>query len=303
MAMSLVAQTAPQGDRRCREENGVSGLPRKIDPRSLEPMAYIVELWDPEPILASRQHHVVAFLLRGKARVRWDQGIWSQEGECTAGHITVVPASPANRFQVQVMGWTRTLHWALPPQLLRDVCEQELGCSPSSIDLKPTLAVHDEELWRFGTRLADELASPGLASRLYRETLTTGLVIALLRRYSTLSLGGPSRRRLPCHKLRVALEYIQENLADGVSLRDLARAAGTSPYHFAKGFKEATGLAPHRFVLEQRVERARRLLEGGKLSLVEVALAVGFSSQSHLTTVFRRLVGVTPGAYRNQTGS
>src|SRR5262249_35451316 len=157
-----------------------------------------------------------------------------------------------------------------------------------------------EELWRCGTRLVAELATPGLASRLYRETLTLGLVIALLRRYSTLSLSGRSPRRLPRHKLRVALEYIQDNLADGVSLPALARAAGTSPYPFAKGFKEATGRAPYRYVLEQRVERARRLLEGGKLSLAEVALAVGFSSQSHLTTVFRRLVGVTPGAYRNQ---
>src|SRR2546423_1449350 len=97
-----------------------SSCPPQIDPRSLLPMAYIVELWDPEPIGASRQHHVVAFLLRGKARVRWEQGHWHEEGECTAGHITIVPASPANRFQVQVTGWTRTLHWALPPRLLRD---------------------------------------------------------------------------------------------------------------------------------------------------------------------------------------
>jgi AraC-like DNA-binding protein len=70
--------------------------------------------------------------------------------------------------------------------------------------------------------------------------------------------------------------------------------------HFAREFKRLTGFAPHQYVLGRRVERARALLARGERSITEVALTVGFSSQSHLTTAFRRVYGTTPAAYRNQ---
>jgi len=78
----------------------------------------------------------------------------------------------------------------------------------------------------------------------------------------------------------------------------MAAVARLSLYHFARQFKAATGLPPHRYVIARRVERAKRLLQGGDLSLAEVAALAGFSDQSQFSRHFKRLVGVTPGQFR-----
>ena len=77
----------------------------------------------------------------------------------------------------------------------------------------------------------------------------------------------------------------------------MAAVARLSPYHFARQFKAATGLPPHQYVIARRVERAKHLLQGGGLTLAQVAARAGFSNQSHLSHHFKRLVGVTPGQF------
>lgn len=111
----------------------------------------------------------------------------------------------------------------------------------------------------------------------------------------------PARRRAaPLSRSVVArvAEYIGQNLDSDLSVSDLARLAEGEPDTFSRRFKAATGLAPHAFVLEQRLQRAERLLAGTRLGIAAIAVQVGFSSQSHLTEKFRRARGVTPHAYR-----
>ena len=90
---------------------------------------------------------------------------------------------------------------------------------------------------------------------------------------------------------------MEAHLAGEVRLGDLAAVAHLSPAYFCRCFKRATGLAPHQFLVRRRVARAKRLLGRGGLSLVEVALACGFGSQSLLNRHFKRVVGVTPGQW------
>jgi AraC family transcriptional regulator len=95
------------------------------------------------------------------------------------------------------------------------------------------------------------------------------------------------------------VEYIEEHLDGCPSLEQLAAVARLSPYHFARQFKAATGLPPHRYVIMRRVERAKHLLQAGTdLSLAEVAACAGFSDQSQFSRHFKRLLGVTPGQFR-----
>lgn len=103
-------------------------------------------------------------------------------------------------------------------------------------------------------------------------------------------------------RLRRVLNHIAANLGGDTSLHRLAERAGLSPYHFAIAFRQSTGLPPHQYVLHQRVERAKELLTNPQLSLAEIGYAAGFASQAHFTTVFRRLVGSTPAAYRKDQG-
>ncbi len=103
---------------------------------------------------------------------------------------------------------------------------------------------------------------------------------------------------LPGSKFRRVAQYIQQNLDKDLSLAELAAVVYMSPYHFARLFKDNTGVPPHRFVVRQRIARARGVLATPELSIAQVSRMVGFRTPSHFTTVFRRVLGITPGAYR-----
>jgi AraC family transcriptional regulator len=103
---------------------------------------------------------------------------------------------------------------------------------------------------------------------------------------------------LPWSRLRRIAEHVQTNLAAELRLTELSAVVHMSPYHFARLFKQATGVSPRQFVIRRRIEAAKILL-AARRPIREVALAVGFCSQSHFTTSFRRLTGLTPGHYRS----
>lgn len=94
-------------------------------------------------------------------------------------------------------------------------------------------------------------------------------------------------------------EYLRENAVEGVSLDDLAQEAGLSKYHVLRMFKAATGLAPHAYLMQRRVEIARGALDAGATP-ADAAAVAGFTDQSHLTRRFKPIYGITPGAYRRQ---
>jgi AraC family transcriptional regulator len=103
---------------------------------------------------------------------------------------------------------------------------------------------------------------------------------------------------LPMSRLCRVTEYIQQNLDKDLSLAELAALVYMSPFHFARLFKGSTGLPPHRFVIGQRIARARACLSTPDLSIAQISRSVGFRTPSHFTTVFRRVTGVTPRRYR-----
>jgi len=103
---------------------------------------------------------------------------------------------------------------------------------------------------------------------------------------------------LPRCRLRRVTEYIQQNVDKDLTLAEFAAAVCMSRYHFARLFKGSTGVPPHRFVVRQRITRARGVLATPDLSIAQISRLVGFRTPSHFTTVFRRALGITPGAYR-----
>jgi AraC family transcriptional regulator len=100
-------------------------------------------------------------------------------------------------------------------------------------------------------------------------------------------------------RLKRVVEYVDTNLSNKVSLLDLAAVAGLSRMHFASQFRGATGLRPHDFLLRRRIRRSEELLRNSTMPIVEIALSVGFQTQAHFTTVFKRYVGCTPRQWRN----
>jgi AraC family transcriptional regulator len=99
-------------------------------------------------------------------------------------------------------------------------------------------------------------------------------------------------------RLKRVIEYVDAHLSDRISLPELAAVAGLSRMHFASQFRVATGIRPHEFILRRRIRRAQELLQHTDTTIVEVALSVGFQTQPHFTTVFKRLVRCTPRRWR-----
>jgi AraC family transcriptional regulator len=98
--------------------------------------------------------------------------------------------------------------------------------------------------------------------------------------------------------LQQAIDYIHTNLDRDLSLAELASDVNISPTYFASLFKQATGISPYQYVIRQRVERAKVMLTKTNLTIADIALQVGFSSQSHLTQQFKRVTGLTPKQVR-----
>jgi AraC family transcriptional regulator len=111
---------------------------------------------------------------------------------------------------------------------------------------------------------------------------------------------GPRVSSLSKWRLKRATEYMTANLAEPICLADIAASAGLSRMHFAAQFRAATGLRPHEYLIRRRIERAQELLLTSRLSLVDIAMDVGFRTQAHFTTVFGRFVGETPSVWRQR---
>jgi AraC family transcriptional regulator len=107
-----------------------------------------------------------------------------------------------------------------------------------------------------------------------------------------------SIRALQKWRLKRVIEYVDTNLSSKINLLELAAVSGLSRMHFASQFRVATGLRPHEFLLRRRIRRSEELLRSSQMSIVEIALAVGFQTQAHFTTVFKRFARSTPRQWR-----
>jgi AraC family transcriptional regulator len=134
----------------------------------------------------------------------------------------------------------------------------------------------------YAKMLESELHGEGLGERLYIDSIRTQLAIHLLRRYANVEFRQPKLGSLSPRLRRMMTEFIDQNLSENITLEDLARLAGLSSYHFSRKFKADLGIAPHAYV-----------------PLKLVAAECGFTDQSHLSRVFRKLLGVTPKNFRD----
>lgn len=163
------------------------------------------------------------------------------------------------------------------------------------IEFDNCFSKQDWQLQHIAMLLLAELESGGMIGQLYVESLTQVLVIHLLRNYSnSRQIITAENRSLTHSQLQQAIEYIHTHLNHDLSLIEIARVINISPTYFASLFKRATGTSPHQYVIQQRVERAKMLLKTTNLKIADIALQVGFSSQSHLTQQFKRLTRMTP---------
>jgi AraC family transcriptional regulator len=237
--------------------------------------------------------HLFVFHLGRPLRIA--ERIGGREGRLGEGSLTILPAGAPTRWQLQ-REEVRHLHLYLGAAFVGGVAA-EAGLNPDRVEIAPSIGLRDPRFEQIGLAFLSELRSGGLGGRLYAESLATLLAVQLLRQSSS---PPPERRaaRLAPRELRAAAEYVEEHLGGDLSLAAIGAAVGLSPYHFARLFRETTGLSPHQYVIRRRSERARLLLATTDRSPTDVAAEVGFANGSHLAAHLRRLYGVTPRALR-----
>ena len=250
----------------------------------------------------------------------------------TAGERHDVPTGPTDAMDWETLAAYVTFY--LDPRLLRDrsqdvhlgargelvwvyreenaasgnpaVCPAVLvhapsrGCQTARTAIVPHFPAGDPLRQHLVLVLQAMSTAADTAERVYAEVLTNALAVHFLRRYAATKPTVPvlTGGLLP-YKLRRTITYIQGHLAQELSLATLAAVAQTSPAHFARLFKHATGLAPHQYVIRCRMGHARRLLAETDVSLIDIGLQVGCADQSHFTVLFRTHVAQTPKAFRD----
>ena len=214
----------------------------------------------------------------------------------------------ASRFHVVPAG-TRFEGFAVPASRQRFVqvyLDTRVGALHPDIDLSeiaPRLAAVDASLLATARKFEAALSAPAPLGQLYGETLGCALAIEILRwQRGNRDFARPVRGGLSAHQLRRVTAFIEDHLAEEIGLSRLADLVDLSPWHFCRSFKQSTGVPPHRFFVQLRIERAKRLLADRGVSVTEVALALGFGGSTQFARAFRAVVGLSPREYRVRLG-
>jgi AraC family transcriptional regulator len=162
----------------------------------------------------------------------------------------------------------------------------------------PRMLFEDAMLLAASLRLMELIENPAPTGRLYVEALGVVLLRELERLNSRPSeIKQQIRGGLAAWQQRTVAAFIEDHLADAISLASLAQLVRLSPFHFSRAFKQSFGLPPHRYHVARRIERAKTLLVESAMSVTEIGFQVGFSETSAFSATFRRLTGTTPTAY------
>lgn len=167
-----------------------------------------------------------------------------------------------------------------------------------AVSLEPRANVDDPLISRIALTIVSDIEG-GFLDHVLADALNTALAVRIIRLFvdrSAINLApsnGLSRERL-----KRVCDYIEEHLDNRLTLTEIAGVACLSPYHFSRSFKQAVGVGPQRYVMQRRIERAKTLMRRTNQPLALIAQEVGFTDQSHLTSLFRREMGITPGRYR-----
>ena len=222
--------------------------------------------------------------------VRLD-GRTAYDGADRPGALSFVPAFTERQYSYRGADLTYTGLWI-------DSAYANTIVAPEALDVAPIINGSDRLVRALLSDLRADVQSSRQPSTLYAEHLVAVVLLRLARR-PLIGKGGRPARPLDAKGVERVREYIHGHLAADLSVRSLAVLVNLPVDHFARAFRAATGRGPYAYVLEQRVARAQGLLLGSRLPLAEIAHTVGFSSQSHFTSVFRKLTGLTPNAYRS----
>ncbi|ACK50798.1 transcriptional regulator, AraC family [Methylocella silvestris BL2] len=235
------------------------------------------------------------YVTGGQGSLRWKhRGVWSvdplQSGtvSITRRDVEIQSVLPSGSFRMMVLQLDGARFQELAPAQIVAI-EKSL----SSVQV-----TRDVRLAALLSAMSAEVKDGCASGRLYGESISIAFLAYLAGRYATPPLLADCEKSLSPAEMRTLVGFIRENLANNISVTELAGLVQMRPSHFARIFKASFGITPYQFVMRERVASAKELFVSANLSASQVASEIGFSSQSHFVKVFRQFTGVTPKQYQ-----
>ena len=248
----------------------------------------------PEPL--------IVWILSGEALVeeRPPGGAWVAN-RVRAGDFFLTTATEPTELRWQAGGGQpfKVMHVYVGLLLLKRMVHEITGKDLADFAMREVSGERDEALCGLLQCMHRELAGQRQPSASAMQGLAQALTVHLVRGYEQAAPQRVLRGGLPAYKLHRVLDDMHARLSEPFNLGRLAALAELSEFHFSRVFKQATGMSPSRYLIRLRMEQARRLLRESGHAIIDVGLAVGYSSPSHFAQVFRKETGVAPGAYRD----
>ena len=242
------------------------------------------------------QGHRLAIMRRGKPiTYEWkDSGRWKSR------------QTHPGTFFLQSHGELNTPRWfgsfeimaiAIEPSFVAQCFQDTLNYN--SIRFLERRAAYDPDVALFAAHFEAELTNSNYGGVLYGESLALAFSLCLLENHSESRLS-PIKGKLSSKQLREIIEYIHAHLDTQLSLTELATYLNLSTFHFARLFKKSLGLSPYKYILQTRIERAKKLIASQRLALSNIALQAGFYDQTYFGKAFKKYVGISPKAFSKE---
>ena len=243
-------------------------------------------------------HPCLAYFVNGGAVItRRIDGEAPKTAQLRPRQFGFVPTRTASHWNLRGNPEVLTLY--LRQGMVDRLAEEVFERDPKKVELQPRLGVTDPLLEQLALALLRAMRDGEAGTALYVDQLAQTVATHVLRNHcSGVGAQASLTAAMPVSKFTRIVDYIEATLDGELTLDAMADVAKMNPFYFARAFRRQFGESPHRYVLQRRIDLAKRLLRECDAPLVEIALRCGFASQSHFASAFRRKVGVTPSAYR-----
>jgi AraC family transcriptional regulator len=213
-------------------------------------------------------------------------------------HVQLFPAHWPSRIRLDAE--MDVTHCYLRPEFLSQIAHESVNPDKVEVDLAYIHPRIDPLVWQIGLSLATVLQTAPQNSAFYADSMATALAAHLLQFYTTRQ---HTLREytdgLPPARLKQARDYINEHLGENLSLTEIAAQVDMSQFYFCRLFKQSVGTTPHKYLVQQRVERAKSLLMQREQTIFDIAADCGFANPSHFAKCFRQHTGVSPQQFRS----
>lgn len=246
--------------------------------------------------------HAIAVVLAGGPNLYQSRSGRSSSRVLRSGDVIVTPAGASKRWRHtdEVVG----IVVRMSPSFVALASGEGSADETGSPVLRDEFGTRDSYIEAIATQLLRAIATERDRGRIYAESLASRLAVHLVTHYSARVLSGRMVERPPAtlspRNLVRVIEFVDGHLGADMSIQHLAGILSMSTGHFAHAFRHTVGLPPHHYVLVRRIERAKALLRNSDLSITQIAQEIGCATPSSFSFLFRRVVGVTPSAYRGR---